>query len=132
MGDGEASRARVLIVDDDPDTRAMTAEALHDLYEVVTAAQGAEALARAGEQRPDAMLIDVMLGTESGWELIRTLRADPRFRGLSIVVLSGERAPQPPPGVGPCDAYLSKPCRMARLREVLTSLVAPGAGRRSP
>src|SRR5712692_4844955 len=44
MAGREASRAHVLIVDDDPDTRAMSAEALHDRYDVGCAAAAGEAL----------------------------------------------------------------------------------------
>ena len=76
MASRKASRTRVLIVDDDPDTRAMSASA-HDGCEVVCAATSGEALTQVRERVPDAIVVDVMLGGESGWELIRALQADP-------------------------------------------------------
>ncbi len=66
MTGGEVGRARVLIVDDDPDTRAMSAEALRDRYDVVCAATSAEALGRVRERVPDAIVVDVMLGVRVG------------------------------------------------------------------
>ena len=119
-----ASRPRVLIVDDDPDTRAMSAEALHDRYEVVCAATPAEALGGVRERVPDAIVVDVMLGWESGWELIRALQADPVCRAMPIVVMSGGGQLEPPPGVRPCAAYVRKPCRMPQLRELLAQVLA--------
>ncbi len=114
----------MLIVDDDPDTRAMSAAALHDGYEVACAATSGEALGQVHERVPDAIVVDVMLGPESGWELIRVLQADPACRALPIVVLSGSGHLEPPPGVRPCAAYVRKPCRMTQLRELLVQLLA--------
>ena len=124
MAGREASRAHVLIVDDDPDTRAMSAEALHDRYDVVCAATSAEALGRVRERVPDAIVVDLMLGDESGWELIRALQGDPRCRAAPIVVLSARAQFESPPGLRPCAAHVRKPCRMSQLRELLAKLLA--------
>jgi CheY-like chemotaxis protein len=58
MASRKATRARVLIVDDGPDTRAMSASALHDGYEVVRAAMSGEALTPVRERVPDAIVVD--------------------------------------------------------------------------
>jgi CheY-like chemotaxis protein len=124
----EASRARILIVDDDPDVRWMTAEALRDRYVVAAAATSGEALALAREQVPGAIVVDVGLGAESGWELIRALQADATLRPVPVAVLSA-RVLVPPPGVAPCAAYLAKPCPMTRLRDVLEQLLSADSAR---
>ena len=124
MTGGEVGRARVLIVDDDPDTRAMSAEALRDRYDVVCAATSAEALGRVQEGVPAAIVVDVMLGGESGWELIRALQGDPSCGAAPIVVLSAQAQFESPPGLRPCAAHVRKPCRMSQLRDLLAKLLA--------
>jgi len=52
----------------------------------------------------DAIVVDVMLGGESGWELIRALQGDPRCRAAPIVVLSARAHLALPPGLRPCAA----------------------------
>ncbi len=129
MAGRDVSRARVLIVDDDSDTRALTADALHDRYDVVCAATTAEALGCVRERVPGAIVADVMLGYESGWELIRALQADPACQTVPIVVLSARAQFEPPLGLRPCAAYVRKPCRMSHLRELLWRLLGePPAG----
>ncbi|TMA61873.1 MAG: response regulator transcription factor [Deltaproteobacteria bacterium] len=123
MPDGVAPRHRVLVVDDDLDTRTMTADALGDRYHVATAATVAEALACAAAERPAAIVVDLMLAGESGWDLIRSLREDAALRAVPVVVLSATPATEPPTGIGPWAAYLTKPCPMGRLREVLAALL---------
>ena len=82
----------------------MSAEALHDRSDVGCAATSAEALGRVRERVSDAIVVDVMLGGESGWELIRALQGDPRCRAAPIVVLSARAHLALPPGLRPCTA----------------------------
>ena len=124
MAEGGAPPRRVLVVDDDPDTRAITADALGDRYDVATAATVSAALASAVAKRPGAIVLDLMLAGESGWDLIRSFGDDAALRSVPIVVLSATPATEPPAGIGEWAAYLTKPCPMARLREVLAALFA--------
>jgi DNA-binding response OmpR family regulator len=119
----EPSRPRVLVVDDEPDTRAMTIDALAPRYDVVAVATLAEAAASAAAVLPAAIVLDLGLRGESGWDLVRLLPEDAALRRVPIVVLSARPPVEPPPGVGAWAAYLTKPCPMARLRDVLASVV---------
>ena len=80
----------VLIVDDN----LLFLEATRDRLEqgglrvVGVAATSAEALRRAEELRPQVVLVDVMLGTESGFELARRLAAHHRDGGLTVILIS--------------------------------------------
>jgi DNA-binding response OmpR family regulator len=116
-------RRHVLVVDDDDDVRAMTAEALRDRYEVATAATVRDGLRRAQEHVPAAVVLDVCLRDTSGWDLMRALQADARLRAVPIIVVSGAREADSPADVGPWAATLPKPCRMATLRELLERLL---------
>jgi DNA-binding response OmpR family regulator len=118
----ESARPCVLVVDDDPDTRWMTAQALRRDCDVVGSASLAEALARARERRPATILVDLQLGAESGWDLVRSLQADRALSVVPIVILSGNTSRTVPSDLQPCAAYLRKPCRMSELRQVVAGL----------
>ena len=81
---------RVLIVDDNPDTREMYASYFHEQgYATFTAGDGLEALASAGTVGPDLIVLDLALPELDGFEVARRFRADPRTRAIHIVAVSG-------------------------------------------
>ncbi len=88
--EGEAARGkRVLVVDDDPDIRALASKALtRDGHEVSEAASGAEALALIAAQVPDLVLLDLLMPVQGGLEVLRLLRSMPATAALPIVVLT--------------------------------------------
>jgi two-component system cell cycle response regulator DivK len=89
---------------------------------VTTAADGLGALMAVGDERPDAIVIDLAMPGMDGKEAIRKLRAKPGFGRLPIVVLSGQNAPEAALAAG-ADSYLEKPCAPeALLREVMRLL----------
>lgn len=83
-----AAAPRLLVVDDDASVRSLVEIALSPTFEVVTAADGAQALARAAEG-VDVVLVDNVLPDLTGTELVRLLRADPRTAHAGIVLFSG-------------------------------------------
>lgn len=81
--------ARILVVDDDPSILALVAEILQDEgYEVATARNGAEALARVAETLPAVLVTDLTMPVMDGPALVRACRAAPVTAGLPIVVMS--------------------------------------------
>ena len=89
----------VLLVDDDPDWRALTREAFqraHPRCRVREARNGAEALrslgvgnARAPSTEPDLVCLDVEMPGVDGWEVLRAIRAERRLDRLPVVILTG-------------------------------------------
>ncbi|WP_309895519.1 response regulator [Archangium sp.] len=84
--------SKLLIVDDE----VAILEALTDIlsvegYEVATAANGAEGLKRAGEARPDLILLDLMMPVMDGQEMLRRLKESPDLRTIPVVVMSAGR-----------------------------------------
>ena len=72
----EMAPQRVLVVDDEPMVREVLSRYLRrDGFEVATAADGEEALARFDEAEPDLVLLDLMLPRVDGYEVFRRLRA---------------------------------------------------------
>ncbi len=112
-GRAAAVRPVVLVVDDIEDCRDVYGQFLvHAGYQVVEAADGQEALAKAASLRPDVIVMDLWMPHLDGWESIRRLKASPTTADIPILVLTGDaysHARREAVEAG-CQAYLVKPC----------------------
>ncbi|HTA25436.1 MAG TPA: HD domain-containing phosphohydrolase [Terriglobales bacterium] len=82
--------ARVLVVDDNPDTMTLMQELLETQgYSVVTVADAAQAEMEIRRELPDLILSDVIMPGKSGYELCRELKADPATRLIPFVLITG-------------------------------------------
>jgi len=89
---GTASSARVLVVDDERDIAALVAYHLtREGYRVSTAGTGDEALQAAAAERPDLVVLDLMLPGLSGYEVLQELRRAPGMEQLPVVFLTARR-----------------------------------------
>src|SRR5256886_14535150 len=83
----------ILIVDDEPDAVEMIQFNMKAAgYDVVTAADGAEALKKARSVLPDLILLDLMLPEVDGVEVCKVLRRDPQTRAIPIIMLTAKAA----------------------------------------
>jgi diguanylate cyclase (GGDEF)-like protein len=81
----------VLVVDDDPDIARFVEVNLRSAgYDVAVAADGLEALEKAGELRPDLVLLDVMMPRIDGFEVAQRLRKNPQTANASIIMLTAK------------------------------------------
>lgn len=87
------SKLSVLLVDDDPRLLAALDGQLGKRYRVSTATDGADAIAKARLAPPDVVVADVLMPKLDGHALCRTMRAEPAFRGTSIIVMTGRTGP---------------------------------------
>ncbi len=118
--------ARILVVDDDPEIVTMLSTRLTKRgYKVSTAADGHQALELAKSERPDLMLLDVMMPGKSGWEVARALKQDPTTQGIKIVMVTaiGEQVNEITSPLYGADAHIDKPFEFDRLEKVIVSLV---------
>ena len=114
--------SKVLIVDDIPDLVVIAACALRDDgHEVLTAGNGKEALELSAAQRPDAILLDVMMPGMDGIEVCRRLKADPQLRNIPVILVTAKTADDDVVrGLDAgADDYIAKPFR----KEVLAARV---------
>lgn len=80
---------RILVVDDEPDLRALYRENLADAgHEVLTAANGAEGLGLAQREQPDLVLVDLMMPVMDGYEFLQHFRQLPGQERTPTVVVS--------------------------------------------
>ncbi len=83
---------RILVVDDEPDITALVAYHLAKAgFRVSTAASGAEALEAAREERPDIVILDVMLPGVSGYDVLADLRRREETREVGVILLTARR-----------------------------------------
>jgi len=84
-------RATILAVDDTPDNLALVSGVLKDLYKVQVANSGERALKLlASGNRPDLVLLDIMMPGMDGYEVCRRLKADPKTRDIPIIFLTAK------------------------------------------
>jgi two-component system, OmpR family, response regulator len=83
---------KVLIVDDEPDIRRIARLSLARLggMEVIEAATGDEALSQARDQKPDAILLDVMMPGRDGPSTLSALQAEPGTAAIPVVFLTAK------------------------------------------
>ncbi len=114
------SDTRILIVDDDPNSRDIVQTFLESRgYQVATAEDGQDALAKLEELQPGLVLLDVMMPGMDGWEVARVIKNHPDFGRTRVVMLTarsdfsdkteGLRAG--------ADDYIVKPIRLEELAE---------------
>lgn len=122
--------ARIAVVDDEPAIRQLVQRALeHKGYEVVTAADGQEALELVRAMPPDLLLLDAMLPKVHGFEVARKVRSDPATRQVPIIIMTavyrGWRFAQDARESYGAEDYVEKPFRvddlLRRVEAVLES-----------
>ena len=86
-------RKRVLLAEDDPDTRFLLAMVLSEHgYDVIAAPDGVEALALAERQAPDLMVVDQMMPRMTGTDCLSVMRAHPLLRTVPTVMVTAAAA----------------------------------------
>jgi two-component system cell cycle response regulator len=118
--------ARILIVDDTLlNVKLLSAKLEHDYYIISTAENGVEALKKVAQEKPDLILLDVMMPEMDGFETCRRLKADPETAHIPVVILTAlsditDRVRGLAEGA---DDFLSKPidnlALMSRIRSLL-------------
>ena len=122
--------ARILLVEDQEMNRDMLSRRLRKRgHEVSIAVDGAEGVAKAREESPDLILMDMSLPVMDGWEATRNIKADAATRAIPVVALTAhamstdrERAL-----AAGCDAYETKPIELPRLLQTIEKLLGPAA-----
>jgi twitching motility two-component system response regulator PilH len=126
---------KVLNVEDDADTRTFVSTVLEENgYIPIMAMDGEEGMKKVKEERPDLIILDILMPRESGIKMYHELKLDPHLKDIPVVMLSGvskrtflrsqaaltefgdETVPEP-------QAYLEKPVEPEDLAETLKKIL---------
>jgi DNA-binding response OmpR family regulator len=114
---------RILIVDDSSTSRVMHRYLItkNTSYEVLCAADGAEALKIAGAEQVDLILMDVMMPNVDGFEVCKRLRKDAKTQAVPVILLTFKTGEESAIAGRECGAneYLSKPVEEMALLQAL-------------
>jgi len=129
-------RKKVLSVDDDPDIISFVVTVLEENdYIPLEANNGEEALAKIREEKPDLVILDVLMPRQSGIKMYRELRTDESLKNIPVIILSGitrrtflrsqealtefggQNVPEP-------EAYIEKPVAPEELAEMIKKTIA--------
>ena len=121
--------ARILIIEDEANNLDVARRIVRGAgHEALTATDGQSGLELARRERPDAVLVDLLLPKLDGWAVTRALREEPWAKKIPIIAVSAlameadrERARE-----AGCDAFVTKPYAPAELRAVLGRYFEPG------
>jgi CheY-like chemotaxis protein len=116
----------ILVVDDDPSVRRLLSVQLGLAgYEVHIAENGPAALLAIGRDAPDLVVLDVMMPDLDGWQVLRALRAEPRYQFLPVLMLTAKVQPtdvQLSYDLG-ASAVIGKPYDGERLTQMVETLL---------
>ena len=122
---------RVLVVDDeDSITLSLRHLMQREGYEVAVATDGEAALACVAKAVPDLILLDIMIPKRDGYDVCQTIRANPDWAGVKIVMVSAKgRDIEVEKGLAlGADAYVTKPFSTRELAAMVRELIGvPGA-----
>jgi len=117
---------KILIVDDEPGIITLLKTRLSaNGYEVITGANGQDALSQIKGQHPDLVILDVMMPPPNGFQVCRTVKDDPELKNIPIILLTAKSAESDKFwGVeSGADAYVTKPYNPEELLAQVTSLL---------
>ncbi len=80
--------ATILLVDDDPVFVDATKTVLESQYQVITAYDGDEGLEKARKQKPDLILLDIIMPTQDGFYVCEQLKKDPKLANIPVIMLT--------------------------------------------
>jgi two-component system phosphate regulon response regulator PhoB len=135
IGEGGCLMKKVLIVDDDVDvTKFVSRLVERSGYEAIVAKNGVEGMGKVREDKPDLIILDILMPKESGIRMYRELKTDEPLKDIPVIVLSaiapksffrsqkvldefsGQSVPEP-------DAYIEKPEEPEELIELMKKLL---------
>jgi DNA-binding response OmpR family regulator len=118
----------ILVCDDDEPLRELMKVTLGAGYRFVEAADGEIALAELAQERPDLVLLDVMLPGYSGLDVLQAMRSDDELRDVPVIVVSAWQTPQDREAAvaAGADGFLAKPFELEELSSAVRTLLERG------
>jgi len=119
-------KKRILLVEDESDlVTTLTFRLEKEGYEVMVAMDGEDGLEKAKKEKPDLILLDLMLPKMNGYKVCGLLKGDSRFKSIPIVIFTAraEEADRKMSEEVGANAYITKPFEPSVLLEKLNELL---------
>lgn len=123
------SKQRVMIVDDDPDARALIEDILTEKgYELIKVSNATEVGLKAAQLLPDLILLDFLMPEINGFDVCKALRANELTRSIPIMAVTCLSKEDDIERIFECgaDEYLPKPFKVEQLQEKVQDLIGKG------
>ena len=121
------SLATVLICDDEPSLRELIRISLDGPYRFVEAHDGESSLEIARRERPDVVILDVMMPRRSGLEVLSQLRQDEELADIPVIVLTAQPATREPALREGADVVMVKPFEPEQIAAAVEEVLAQTA-----
>ena len=122
----KADKTKILVIDDEPNIVQTLRDRLEmNEYDVITACNGKEGLETALQEKPDVILLDVIMPIMDGHEMLEALRRQPGGEEPSVIMLTARSQTQDISRANACgiDDYIVKPFDLSELLEKIESVV---------
>jgi two-component system alkaline phosphatase synthesis response regulator PhoP len=124
--------AKILVVDDDPDLVESVTTILESRnHDIIQAYGGIEGLEKAKAEKPDAIILDVMMPDKDGYEVCKELKGDPEYSDIPILLLTAVVSQIPNSAYTSrmgmeteADDYIDKPVEPGELAKLVERLLA--------
>jgi DNA-binding response OmpR family regulator len=123
----KSDRAKILVVDDEPNIVQTLQDRLEmNDYSVITACNGRDGLEKAVSEKPDIILLDVIMPIMDGHEMLEHLRKNEEGRDISVIMLTARSQNNDIARATSCgiDDYIVKPFDLSELLEKIESILA--------
>lgn len=117
----------ILIVEDEPETAEMFAQMLRiSGYRVIKTYGGVSGMKQLLNEKPDALILDIMMDDISGLEVLRFLRREPNLKNLPVIVVSAKSTPKDiAMGMeAGASVYLTKPVAFLEFKKTVEEEIA--------
>ncbi len=113
-------KPKILVVDDDPELVQVTSRILRSkLYEVIVAYNGKEGLQKARKEKPDLIILDILMPVMDGFSASDEFKKDKSLSGVPIIALTSFSESLGQPFDYQFDEYVNKPVRPKELLDIV-------------
>lgn len=122
------AKKKILIVDDEPVVIKLLSRLLNEHYAVIKAKNGREAIAIAGAEQPDLILLDLMMPKMDGYQCCHLIKSDPKTKMIPVVMLTAvnQKLNVKLGEIMGADGYVTKPFNPEELLDTIGRFVTGG------
>jgi len=122
-----AKKQKILVVDDEPNIRLLVKNMLGNRYNVVEAGDGDEAMTQAEKEKPDLIMLDILMPGKDGFTTCNQLKANKATKGIPVVMVTAlqHKLDEKLALSLNADGYLRKPFTSDDLLKAIRSALSP-------